>query len=197
MKRILIATAAAAALFGAVALAPESADAAGRWRINFTPGEMANVISGGKASYYMTYSVKNASGSARKAPIRIELRTETKKTYGDHYDAGTSRAVAKDEGKVRHSTRAIRSTELADSGAADGLASFGRIDPNADELEVRVYGLWDPIVRDKRGRTFAERRVLVLKYKRSGDEYNRPSDTITFVSRAEEVEGEPKQLHTE
>ena len=76
----------------------------------------------------------------------------------------------------------------------DGLAHFGRIDPNADELEVRVYGLFDPVWRDRKGNVFSERRVLVLKYRRYGDEYNRPDDAISLVSTSQEVEGEPVLL---
>ena len=57
------------------------------------------------------------------------------------------------------------------------------------------YARLDPVVRDKRGTVWKERRVLVLKYRRYGDEYNRPSDPISFVSRSEEVEGEPVKLY--
>ena len=83
------------------------------------------------------------------------------------------------------STAKIRAAELAAGASVDGLANFGRIDPNADDLEVRVYGLFDPVWRDRKGNVYSERRVLVLTYGRQGDEYNRQDDPITLVSGVE------------
>jgi len=196
MKRLLFAMAAVAGLALGAASGLPAADAAGIRLMNFTPGAFENVVTGGSAHYYLTYSLENGREDSARPKLRIELRTDTDKTYGDTYDAPTFEAVAKASrsDEARKSTTQICAADLAGGASVDGLAHFGRIDPNADELEVRVYGLWDPISRDRKGNVYSERRVLVLKYARQGDEYNRPDDPIRLVSRSEELEGEPVLL---
>lgn len=186
----------AAAVAACGLFATEPADAAGRWRLDFTPGDMGNVIVGGRAHYYMTYSLANASGTDRTPALRLALETETGKTYRDAYDYAVFKAAAR---KLRvkglNSTNSIRRNKLGDGASTDGMANFGHVDPNADELTVKVYGLWDPVVRDKKGRVWSERRVLVCKYRRAGDEYDRPSDPITLQKTSQMVEGEPRKLY--
>jgi len=94
------------------------------------------------------------------------------------------------------STATLRGTPIASKATAHGVANFGRIDPNADELTVRVHGLWDPVVRTRQGKVFRENRVLVLQFARRGDEYERPMDPIRFVSKKEVVEGDPVELYS-
>jgi hypothetical protein len=176
------------------------AEAEGRWRLDFEPGDFANVVTrtGKKdsAQYYLSYTVKNGGDEAREARLRIELRTETAKTYADRYDAAASRAYAKAKGlkMAPSSTFGLRKSPLAAGAKVAGLATFGSIDPNADKLQVRVYGLWDPIVKDDKGHVWAERRVLVLDYERRGDEYRRAEDTIMLKSKKSELEGERVRL---
>jgi len=195
MKRYLIAAAAVAGLVAGAVSATPSADAAGLRLLDFQPGRFSNVITGGKASYYLTYTLANSRDAATRPKLRIELRTETDKTYGDHYDARAYAAAAEANDHDGYASSArIRSADLDSGASVDGLANFGRIDPNADHLEVRVYGLFDPVWRDRKGNVFSERRVLVLKYRRYGDEYNRPDDPITLDSTSQEAEGEPVLL---
>lgn len=195
MKRYLIAAAAVAGLVAGAVSASPTADAAGIRLLNFQAGEFDNVVAGGASHYYLTYTLENTREESVKPKLRIELRTETDKTYGDHYDARVYDAVAEAARKDGFASAAkIRSGEMGGGDAVAGLANFGRVDPNADDLEVRVYGLFDPVWRDRKGNVFSERRVLVLKYRRYGDEYNRQDDPITLVSTTQEVEGEPQLL---
>jgi hypothetical protein len=191
MKRYLFAAAAVAGLVAGVFSASPSADAGGIRLLNFEAGEFSNVVAGGNAHYYLTYSLTNPREEATQPKLRIELRTDTDKTYGDHFDARTSTAVAEETGNddLKPASK-IRAESLDGGASVEGLAHFGRIDPNADGLEVRVYGLFDPIWRDRKGNIFSERRVLVLDYKRQGDEYNRQDDAIRLVSSSQETEGE-------
>jgi hypothetical protein len=195
MKRYLIAAAVVAGLVaGAVSAVPQ-ADAAGIRLLNFKAGEFTNVVAGGGSHYYLTYTLENARDDATKPKLRVELRTDTDRTYGDHFDARVFEAAAEAHDHDGYSSAAkIRSADLGAGASVDGLANFGRIDPNADDLEVRVYGLFDPVWRDRKGKVFSERRVLVLKYKRQGDEYNRQDDPISLVSTTQEVEGDPQEL---
>ena len=199
MKRLLLSAAAAAlvAAVSAVSLGPATdARAEGRWRFTFERGDFGALVAGGGPHYYLRYKVKNTTGEDRKPRIRLEVQTDTGRSHGDHYDGPTYRAVAKKAGKTRiDSTLRMRVRDLPDGETAEAMAQFGRIDPNSDKFEVRVYGLWDPIVRDREGVVWSERRVLVLKYERSGDEYGRWADPIRFVSKKEEVEGKPVKLY--
>ena len=195
MKRYLIAVAAVAGLFAGAVAAPPPAAAAGIRLLDFAPGEFTNVVTGGAAHYYLTYTLTNGREEATRPKFRIELRTETDKTYGDHFDGGIHEAVAQETDHEGYRSAAkIRAGDLDAGASAEGLANFGRIDPNADDLQVRVYGLFDPVWRDRKGNVYSERRVLVLEFRRYGDEYNRPDDPIRLVSTSQEVEGEPQLL---
>jgi hypothetical protein len=192
----LVAVAAAAAY-----LAAPSADAAGgRPRFDFTPGDMSVAITGqGRqaASYYLPYTVRNPMDEARTPRLFIQVKTDTGKTYGDRPDARVTAAVARTlRNRDLKTTADLRSQELAAGASAQAVANFGSIDPNADDITVRVYGLWDPVVRTRQGKVYAEKRVLVLQYGRRGDEYDRPMDPISLRSSKEEVEGELTELYS-
>lgn len=180
--------------------APDAGAAGGRNRLDLVPGEfsVAIVSSGHDAtSYYLPYTLKNPMDEARTPRLHIELTTDTGKKYGDHADPRVIAATEKALGTTGlKSTAGLRSAELAAGASVQSVANFGNIDPNADDLTVRVYGLWDPVVRTKQGKVYRENRVLVLKYARKGDEYDRPLDPIHFVSRKEEVEGEVVELYS-
>ena len=196
LRSLLAMSVAVLGLLAADVTGDSRAEAAGRWRLDFAGGTLSHAVltatDGSSSHYYLTYTVTNGMEEAREARIRIELRTDTDKTYRDRYDAAV---VAKAEKNLKKeglsSTFGLRKEALESGSAKEAIAVFGELDPDADELEVRVYGLWDPIYRDLKGRTWSERRVLVLKYERPGDEYRRTEDTIRFVSSKQEVEGEP------
>lgn len=186
---------------GAALLAAPSADAGGgRARLDFVPGEMSVAITGhgrDAARYYLPYTLKNPMDEARAARLHIEVRTDTGKTYGDFSDARVTAAAAKAL-KIPDlkSTSAVRAADLAAGSTVQAVANFGSIDPNADDLTVRVYGLWDPVVRTRQGKVLKETRVLVLQFARHGDEYDRPMDPIKFVSSKEVVEGDVVEMYT-
>lgn len=200
-KNLLLGVAGAAIVAFAALSGSDSADAGGRQLVKFAKGSMQPVFAGslgkGVTNYVLDYKLTNAVSDAVKPAIRLELRTETGKTFGDVYDAATWRAAKDALGRKDDpsSASAIRGADLAAGAAVDGLANFGAIDPNADKFDVRVYGLWDPVFRDRQGRTWHETRVLVLSYSRSGDEYDRQMDPIRLESSKEEIEGDVVQLH--
>jgi hypothetical protein len=200
MKRLLAVFAVVVAVAAAAITSSDSASAEARWRLDFEPGEFSYVVVGpnngtGRVQYFLPYTVKNDSEGERAPGLRLEVRTETKKTFGDHFGARAYKAIAKDLKKKKvSSTFQLRSKKLAKGDSAEGSAHFGRMDDNADELEVRVYGLWNPVYNDKKGKRWRENRVLVLKYRRYGDEYRRYEDKISLVSRSTEVEGTRSQL---
>lgn len=195
------AVAVAVAVGSAVLEGGRAAVAGGHRLVDLARGTLQPVFASGPTgrgatSYVLDYKVSNAVGKPVRPTLRFELRTDTNKTHGDSYDAHTFRAATKLLGRKEEpaSTASIRASELAAGASVDGLANFGAVDPNADDLEVRVYGLWDPVYRDRWGRTWSEKRVLVLKYERKGDEYDRHYDAIRLVSAQEVLEGDPVQL---
>jgi hypothetical protein len=199
MKRFALATAMVTAATVAAFVGSATADAAGRWRLDFTAGEFSYVVAGkGRSSrvqYILPYTVTNGSEGTRAPRLRIEVRTDTDKTFGDHFDGRAFQAAKKKLGKKAiSSTAQLRSQELDTGATAEGLAHFGRMDDHADGLEVRVYGLWDPVVRDRTGKLWDETRVLVIKYRRYGDEYRRYEDKIYLESSTPIVEGEPGEI---
>lgn len=185
-----------AAIYGA-----RAADAgAGRARFDLVPGEMTVAITGhgrNAASYYLPYTLKNPMDDARTPRLYIEVTTETKKTYGDRADVKVIAAAAKAL-KIADlkSTADLRSQDLAAGASVQAVANFGNIDPNADDITVKVYGLWDPVVRTRQGKVYSEKRVLVLQFARYGDEYDRPMDPISLVSSKEEVQGDVVELYS-
>jgi hypothetical protein len=85
---------------------------------------------------------------------------------------------------------------VAAGASVQCVANFGSLDPNADEFDVRVYGLWDPVVRTRQGRVYKESRILVMHFTRKGDEYGRNEDRIRLDDKREEVEGELVELYS-
>lgn len=201
MKRLLAIT--AAALLGAVLLlAPtvESVSAGALRKFDLRPQGMDDVIAmvGGKgeARYYLKYRLANVSGEEQTPRIKVVLTTDTGKRYVDHFDAAVMKSLKAHDGsgQAPATAAALRKEAMPADGHSEGVAVFGAIDPNADDLQVRVYGLWDPIIRDRKGRKYIERRVLVLDYARSGDEYERHLDPIRLVDSSVDVEGAPVEI---
>lgn len=199
MKLSIVAAALLAAGGLAAGLAGGSADAAGRWRLDFEPGDFSTTVVGsgttGRVQYYLPYTVTNGSEDGRAPALRLEVRTERKTTHGDYYDARAFASIAKSMKRESVSSTAdLRKSELGAGDSASAVAHFGSMDDNSDELAVHVNGLWDPVVRDLDGKLWNEKRVLVLKYRRYGDEYRRYEDPIQLVSRTAIVEEEPGEI---
>jgi hypothetical protein len=200
-KLLLWCVPAALAAAGAALLAAPAASAGGgRARFDFAPGGMEVAITGhgrNAARYYLPYTLTNPMDEARTPRLYLEVKTDTNKTYGDFADAAVVKAASKaTKTPGIKSTADLRGAELAAGGTASGVANFGNIDPNADDITVRVHGLWDPIIRTRQGKVLKETRILVLKFERHGDEYDRPMDEIKLVSTSQEVEGEVVELYS-
>lgn len=204
MKRFLLPVAALAVSVAAAVLAisvGSAADAGGRRILSFEAGTLQSVVSGTglrkSTNYVLDYKVTNATDAAARPRIRVEVRTDTNKTHGDAYDTAAAAAASKGLrlDATPRSTAALRGEDLAAGASASAMACFGTIDPHADVIEVRVYGLNDRVFRDRQGRIWAENRVLVLTYDRPGDEFDRHLDPVTFRGAREIVDGDPVQLN--
>ena len=137
--------AALAAVGAALSTGPEASAGGGRARFDFVPGEMGVAVTGhgrNAARYYFTYTLKNPMDEARTPRLYIEVKTDTGKTYGDFADAAVVKAASKATRTAGvKSTADLRGGEIAAGGSASGVANFGNIDPNADDITVKVSGL--------------------------------------------------------
>ncbi len=67
------------------------------------------------------------------------------------------------------------------------MAIFHDLDPEMDRMDVRIYGLVDPV--DDRGTVrYVERKALSLKYERLGDEYRHTEDRLRLMKKEWVVE---------
>jgi hypothetical protein len=180
-RSAILGLAAAGLLAAAVSAGPASADAAGlRWELGIrteTPTWVRVPEAEGRTRlvWTMFYTVENKTGETRKPAVRAEIRTDTGKKFPDTNDALAVLAV-----KKKHQLDSLPTAVDLLKGIEDGksmrcLATFGAVDDRAKKLELRIYGLHDPIHAVK-GKQVHEIRYWCVKYERKGDEFGRSED---------------------
>ena len=193
MSRSAIAGLAVGALLG---LAAAGVAAGLRWELGLkaaTPTWVKIQGAGDRTTiaWYMLYDVENRTGETRKPVVRVEIRTDTDKTFGDTGDPLTISAVKKEKEIKDLCTAADLRGGLEDGKAAKCIATFGDLDKYAKKLELRLYGLCDPVTMVK-GKEVYETRYWQVKYERKGDEFGRTEDSWKQISAMWVVE-EPKK----
>ncbi len=192
-----VAVVGASLLSGAGALALADGMPGLRWKLgvkNETPTWIRVSAAEGKTSiaWYMRYTVENKTGAARKPTVRAELKTDTAKTFVDNGDPLVMKAV-KEKLQVKEFTTAQDLLKGIDDGASkDCLASFGDVDKYAKKIELRIYGLMDPVTMVK-GKEVFEVVYWSVKYERKGDEFNRTEDAWKQISSGWVTEEPPKK----
>lgn len=188
MRRSTILGLAAAAVLAAASVAAAPAIAEGlRWELGFkhdTPSWVRIPAGEGKTaiSWYVTCTVENRTGAARKPAVRAVLLTDTKKEITDCGCPLTLKAV-----RVRTGNRdLVLAGDLHSGGIEDGkavaaVATFGAVDDQAKRIELRVYGLVDPVSMVK-GKQVNEVKYWQAKYERKGDEFGRTEDPWKCLS---------------
>jgi hypothetical protein len=179
-------------LFSAVVLGSAAAAALAegttslRWELGFkneTPAwvRVQTSAESTKISWYMLYTVENKTGAARKPAVRAVLVTDTGKTFGDNLDALTTKAVKKAKDLKDLANANDLRKGIDDGKKVDCIATFGDVDKYAKKIELRVYGLMDPVTMVK-GKVVEEIKVWQVKYERKGDEFGRTEDEWKAVS---------------
>lgn len=192
MRRSAIWGLAAAAVMAAGAVAAEGL----RWELGFkhaTPTWAKIQVAADKTAiaWYMTYQVENKTGSARKPAIRAELLTDTKKTFRDNADPLVIKAAKKALDVTEISTAGDLKKGIEDGATVKCVATFGEVDNEAKRLELRVYGLMDPVTMVK-GKEVFEVKYWQVIYERKGDEFGRTEDAWKAVSSGWKTEEEKK-----
>ena len=167
-----------------------------RWELGFTnqtPAWVKVAGAGDRTSicWTMLYDVENKTGDARKPSLRAEIRTDTKKTFGDTSDPAAIAAVKKANDLKELCTAADLRAGIEDGKKVKCVATFGDVDKYAKKMELRVYGLCDPITMVK-GKQVYETRYWQVQYERTGDEFGRTEDAWKKVSSGWKVE-EPEK----
>ncbi len=190
MRRSALLGIAVAAL---VAVSSAAAAAALRWKLGLkhdTPSWVRVPAEGGKTrvAWYMTYAVENRTGEERKPTLRIEIRGPKDAVYRDSCDAAIKAATEKKTGAKDLATASdLRKDGVADGASKSCVATFSDVDDHADALELRIYGLMDP-VDVVQGKRFNDIRYWQVKYERKGDEFRRAEDPWKAVSSGWVVE---------
>jgi len=169
-------------------LAASSAAAAGglRWELGIkteTPtwvrvadqGERSHVV------WAMAYTVENKTGETRKPAVRAEIRTDTNKKFLDTNDVLALKAMKKKLQDDSLATAVDLLKGIEEGKSVRCVATFGSLDDHAKKLELRIYGLHDPVTMVK-GKEVHEIRYWRVKYERSGDEFGRTEDAWKTTS---------------
>ena len=193
MRRSAMWGLAAVALASAAAVAGEGL----RWELGFkhaTPTWAKIQVSADKTAvaWYMAYDVENKTGAARKPAVRCEIRTDTKKTFSDNADPLVIAAAKRALDVKEIATAADLKKGIEDGAKVKCVATFGAVDDEAKKLELRVYGLMDPVTMVK-GKEVFEVKYWQVIYERKGDEFGRTEDPWKTVSSGWKTEEETKK----
>ncbi len=178
-----------------------------RWMIDFTNGQpqvviVQNALDEGVPFMYFTFTVKNDTGKDRNLHVSIIARSDTKKRIDGKlvrvegradYDPIAMKLIkAKEKNKKLISITDVQGT-LKAGATKTAVAMFRNPDPEMDAVEFRIEGLVDPI-DVVGGKRYYENKVLVLHYKRPGDEFGAAEDPIVFVKQEWAIDGERREL---
>jgi hypothetical protein len=182
MRRSAIWGLAAAAALCASAVAADAL----RWELGFkheTPTWAKIKLAEDKTAihWYMTYTVENKTGAVRKPSVRAEILTDTKKTHRDDSNPLVLSEVKKSLGVKEIATAGDLKKGIENDATVKCVATFGEVDKHAKKLELRVYGLMDPVTMVK-GKEVYEVKYWQVVYERKGDEFNRTEDPWKVVS---------------
>ena len=181
-----------------------------RWQMGFVNGQprvviVQNALDHGVPFMYFTFTVKNDTGKDRNLRISILARSDTQKRIDGELVQVTARAdfdphamkliKAKEKNKKLLAMADVQGT-IAAGESKQAVAIFRSPDPEMDRVEFRVEGLIDPI-DVVGGKRYFEKKVLVMHYKRPGDEFGAAEDPIVFVKKEWVVEGERRELKSE
>jgi hypothetical protein len=143
---------AALVAFGGPRAEAEDAAAKGRtrWILDMTHGPLRTVevkdASGGATSYhYMTITVTNSTGLARKWNPLVKAVTDTDKTYLAAGDAAALERIRKQERKSALVPINSTAGHIQSGQTLETVAIMGPLDALYDKVHVEIYGLVDPI----------------------------------------------------
>jgi hypothetical protein len=180
-----------------------------RWEMDIVTGKPQVVLvketeGPGIPFLYFTFKITNNTGKDRDLNLSIICRSDTEKVIDGvrqrlqsnaGFDARAMKAIQRREKRKLLSMVGMMGTIKAGE-TKEGVAIFRDLDPEMDRCEFRIHGLVDPI-EVIGGKRYFEEKVLVLHYKRPGDEFGHVVDPLIFVKKEWVVEGERRELPSE
>jgi len=161
-----------------------------------------DVIGGGKTYYYLPFKITNGTDKERDLLIHVKATTDSKvwvaddseeggklvaRTYVGMSDAPVLKVLRKKFRNPKLMSLSEMSGKIAPGASKEGVAIFHDLDPEMDRMDLRIYGLVDPV--DDRGTVKAvERKALSLKYERLGDEIRPTEDMLRLLKKEWVVE---------
>ena len=125
--------------------------------------------------------------------LAITASTDTDKTYRDSIAPLAQKKLEKKTGKKFKNSVDMSTGKIGPGESIDAVAFFGNIDPSWDWLTVKVAGLVETIDKVD-GKLFYEKKVLLTKWYRPGDEFASVDDEIFPKGREWQIEGERKEI---
>jgi len=121
-----------------------------RWILEMSHGPLRTVevkdAAGGATSYhYMTITVTNSTGLARKWNPLVKAVTDVDKTYLAAGDAAALERIRKQERNTSLVSINATAGRIQDGETLQTVAIMGPLDALYDRVHVEIYGLVDPI----------------------------------------------------
>ena len=147
----------------------------------------------GRVYWYLLYTLENKSDEAREAFISISATSDRGAKYVDMFLPNVELEIERKEGRAlwgkadEFALQKDRSPDdleyllmpIEGGSKRRSVAVFNRLDPNANQVTIRIKGLSNEIRRvETEDGTVLEEKVLELTFHRPGDEFAITQDTF-------------------
>jgi hypothetical protein len=164
-------------------------DANRRWRMKFTyekPEYLRVRDSSGEVQtyWYMLYAVTNPTEEEHHISLELKVITDDNHVYYNSLFPAIEKLVEAKKKQKFLNVLEMKGEEfdgkIGPNETKLGIALFGRIDDEMDEMNVHISGLVDVISYEENS-VWKDLKVKVITYSRKGDEFNRHLDLVEYV----------------
>lgn len=156
-------------------------------------------LGAGSVYWYMLYTLTNTSSEDREIYVQITAKSDHDRSYSDLLLPSVEKAIERKENQVlwgksdefelsrkrKPSDPKYNYFSIKAGEKKRCVAVFNRLDPNANDLVVRVAGLSNEIrgVAQDDGSRQLEERIRELRFRRPGDEHEMTLDSFKLVGK--------------
>ena len=169
-------------------------------------GDRVSYRRSGRIFWYLPYSLKSLSSKKTKFFVTVSAIDDKKVTYSDLILADVEKKIESMEqrelwSKVDRNKAGARVNEYEEfepGQSRECVAIFNPIDPEADKITLRVFGLVNDVEMENLSGTKwrISERVLEVIFERPGDEYYTSLDKFNFVGQKWVTESREVELAT-
>ena len=156
-------------------------------------GDRASYRRSGRIFWYLRYSLKSVSSKKTKFFVTVSAIDDKEVTYSDLILADVEKKIESMEqrelwSKVDRNKAGARINEYEEfkpGQSRECVAIFNPIDPEADKITLRVFGLVNDVEMENLSGTKwrISERVLEVTFERPGDEFYTSLDKFNFVGQ--------------